>query len=406
MKIEVYPDAQAVAQEAAWLVAAQARAAVAERGSFVMAVSGGRTPWLMLRALADEEVPWNAVHVVQVDERVAPAGDSDRNLTHLRESLLEHAPLRPEQIYAMPVESSTLEAAAAQYAVTLQTIAGSPPVLDVVHLGLGPDGHTASLVPGDPVLKVREEDVALTRPYQGRRRMTLTYPIINRSRLVLWLVTGREKAGMLARLQAGDILIPAGWIRADRAVILADRAAAGQVDNPDTEETIRPDSSLGIRAIKQGEHMRIGIAADHGGFELKEDVRARLAAAGHSVVDFGANSLNPGDDYPDFVIPLARAVAAGELERGIAICGSGVGASVCANKVHGVRAALINDHFSARQGVEDDHLNIICLGGRTEGPMVVWDLVQTFLAAEFSQAERHLRRLGKVAALEEVATSA
>jgi ribose 5-phosphate isomerase B len=146
--------------------------------------------------------------------------------------------------------------------------------------------------------------------------------------------------------------------------------------------------------------MRIGIAADHGGFGLKEDLHGRLVAAGHDVVDFGANRLEQGDDYPDFVTQLAGAVASGTVERGVAVCGSGVGASVCANKVPGVRAALINDHFSARQGVEDDHMNIICLGGRVMGAMVAWDLVETFLAAEFSQADRHLRRLSKVAALE------
>src|SRR5215467_719070 len=146
--------------------------------------------------------------------------------------------------------------------------------------------------------------------------------------------------------------------------------------------------------------MRIGMAADHGGFGLKEDLRGRLIAAGHEVVDFGANRLEQGDDYPDFVIPLGRAVASGAVERGIAVCGSGVGASVCANKVPGVRAALINDHFSAHQGVEDDHMNILCLGGRVMGPMVAWELVESYLAAEFSQAERHLRRLSKVAALE------
>lgn len=151
--------------------------------------------------------------------------------------------------------------------------------------------------------------------------------------------------------------------------------------------------------------MRIGIAADHGGFGLKEDLRERLAAAGHELVDFGANRLEPGDDYPDFVTPLALAVASGRVERGIAVCGSGVGASVCVNKVPGVRAALINDHFSAHQGVEDDHINIICLGGRIMGTMVAWELVETFLAAEFSQAERHLRRLSKVAALEKKSAS-
>jgi ribose 5-phosphate isomerase B len=146
--------------------------------------------------------------------------------------------------------------------------------------------------------------------------------------------------------------------------------------------------------------MRVGIAADHGGFGLKEDLLARLREAGHEVVDFGAHSLDSGDDYPDFVIPLARSVVAGQVDRGVAVCGSGVGASVCANKVKGARAGLILDHFSAQQGVEDDHMNILCLGGRTVGPSVAWDLVHAFLAAEFSQAERHLRRLDKVALLE------
>jgi len=146
--------------------------------------------------------------------------------------------------------------------------------------------------------------------------------------------------------------------------------------------------------------MRIGIATDHGGFNLKQELLGQLRAAGHEVVDFGARELNPDDDYPDSVILLARAVAAGEVTRGIAICGSGVGASVCANKVPGVRAGLIHDHFSARQGVQDDDMNVICMGGRTIGPAVAWDLVETFLACEFSGAERHLRRLRKVASLE------
>jgi len=151
--------------------------------------------------------------------------------------------------------------------------------------------------------------------------------------------------------------------------------------------------------------MHVGIATDHGGFWLKEDLLAHLRAAGHEVVDFGAHSLDSGDDYPDFVIPLARSVAAGEVERGVAVCGSGVGASICANKVQGARAGLILDHFSARQGVEDDHMNIICLGGRIIGSAAAWDLLQAFLSAEFSQATRHLRRLGKVASLEKQAIS-
>jgi ribose 5-phosphate isomerase B len=148
--------------------------------------------------------------------------------------------------------------------------------------------------------------------------------------------------------------------------------------------------------------MRVGIATDHGGFELKMKLVTQLRTAGHEILDFGANSRQPDDDYPDFIVPLAHAVASGQVERGIAICGSGVGASVCANKVPGVRAALIHDHFSAQQGVEDDHMNVICLGGKTTGSAVAWDLVQTFLTVEFSHAERHLRRLRKIETLEEV----
>jgi 6-phosphogluconolactonase len=230
MEIEIYKDADAVALEGAKLIVKEARNAAASRGKFVMALSGGKTPWMMLRDLAQEDVPWKAVHVLQVDERVAPEGDPDRNLTHVRESLLEHAPLRPEQIHAMPVESEDIEAACARYGQLLERIAGSPPVLDLVHLGLGPDGHTASLVPGDLVLDVRDANVAATGIYQRRRRMTLTYPVINRAHRVLWLVTGSEKAGMLARLYAGDVSIPAGRVNLDHAVVLADRAAARLVE--------------------------------------------------------------------------------------------------------------------------------------------------------------------------------
>jgi len=229
MKIEVLDDADAVADEAAAIIATDARIAVAARGRFIMAVSGGRTPWLMLRALADKEVPWDGVHVLQVDERVAPAGDPDRNLTHLRESLLERAPLRAEQIHPMPVESDDLHAAVSSYTATLREVAGSPAVLDLVHLGLGPDGHTASLVPGDPALNVSEAAVALAGPYQGRRRMTLTYPVLNHARRVLWVVTGADKAGMLVRLRDADRSIPAGRIVQDRALVLADRLAAANL---------------------------------------------------------------------------------------------------------------------------------------------------------------------------------
>jgi 6-phosphogluconolactonase len=228
MKLEVLPDADAVARQGAAVMAAQARAAVTARGRFVVAVSGGHTPWAMLRALAEQTVPWDAVHVVQVDERVAPPGDVDRNLTHLRESLAD-APVPPEQIHAMPVESDDLTRAANRYGEVLRQLGGVPVVLDLVHLGLGPDGHTASLVPDDPVLQVTDRDVALTEVYQGHRRMTLTYPVLNRARSILWLVTGSEKVVMLARLCGHDVSIPAGRIQHSNAMVLADRAAAAQL---------------------------------------------------------------------------------------------------------------------------------------------------------------------------------
>jgi len=230
VKIEVHPDDEAVARRAAAIIAADLRAAVTARGRFAFAVSGGRTPWRMLRALADERLPWEQVHVFQVDERVAPAGDPDRNLAHLRASLLDHAPLPPDHVHAMSVEAADLGRAAEQYGRTLHDVAGVPAVLDLVHLGLGPDGHTASLVPGDPAVDIADADVATSGPYQGRCRMTLTFPLINRARRILWLVTGGEKAEALVRLRAGDRSIPASRVRRDSALVVADRAAAQRLD--------------------------------------------------------------------------------------------------------------------------------------------------------------------------------
>jgi 6-phosphogluconolactonase len=226
VQLVVDADSGAVAARAAAFIATEARAAAHDRGRFIMAVSGGRTPGLMLRALAAESVPWGAVQIVQVDERVAPAGDPDRNVVDLRAALLDRTPLRSEQIHAMPVETPDLVSAAGVYAGMLRDLAGSPPVIDLVHLGLGGDGHTASLIPGDPVLDVLDADVALTGAYQSRRRMTLTYPIINRARRIMWLVTGAEKSEMLKRLFAHDASIPAGRVGQDRAFVVADQAAA------------------------------------------------------------------------------------------------------------------------------------------------------------------------------------
>lgn len=226
MKIEVFSDADAVAKAAAEIIANDARAAIAERGKFIMAVSGGKTPWVMLKDLAQEELPWELIHIFQVDERIAPEGDPDRNLTHLRASL-SAAPIPPENIHAMSVNVIDPVEGAAAYEKELNELCGIPPILDLVHLGLGADGHTASLVPGDPVLSVHDRDVALTDPvslYQNRRRMTLTYPIINRARKLLWLATGTEKAPMIARLIAGDPDIPAGEIEQANALLLTDVA--------------------------------------------------------------------------------------------------------------------------------------------------------------------------------------
>jgi 6-phosphogluconolactonase len=225
--VETFPDAATVAQRAAARIADDARAAIAARGQFTLAVSGGHTPWQMLRALAALPVDWTRVHVFQVDERVAPDGDPDRNLTHIRESLLAHAPLPPQNVHAMPVTAPDLAAAAARYALELERVAGVPPVLDLVHLGLGPDGHTASLVPGDPVLAVTDVDVAVTGPYQDHPRMTLTYPVLDRARRILFVATGAEKVAMVRRLRAGDATIPAGRVDAARASLYIDAPAAG-----------------------------------------------------------------------------------------------------------------------------------------------------------------------------------
>jgi 6-phosphogluconolactonase len=230
MDLEILPDADAVAARGAAIIAAEARASAAARGRFTLAVSGGRTPWLMLRALGKEEVPWPCVHLFQVDERVAPTGHQDRNLTHLLESLIGTTSILREQIYALPVETPDLDVSAERYAAALRQIAGTPPVLDLVHLGLGLDGHTGSLVPGDPVLDVTDADVAVTGIYMGRRRVTLTFPTINRARRILWVVTDGEKSAMLARLHAGDASIPAARVRPDNALLLCDQSAAATLN--------------------------------------------------------------------------------------------------------------------------------------------------------------------------------
>ena len=228
MQVDVLADPAAVARSAAQFIAAQASAAMVARGRFKFAVSGGHTPWAMLRELSTLDVDWTNVFLFQVDERVAPPGDDSRNLTHIRASLVDRVPLPAANVFPMPVERNDLAAAAAQYAQTLATAIGTPPVLDLVHLGLGPDGHTASLVPDDPVLQEDFADVGLTQPYQGQRRMTLTYPMINRARCVMFVVTGPDKLSAMAALRRGDPKIPASGVTGERIVLMADGAAAGQ----------------------------------------------------------------------------------------------------------------------------------------------------------------------------------
>jgi 6-phosphogluconolactonase len=210
------PDGTSLAKQAAKFVAARARAAVADHGQFSWAVSGGRSPWAMFAELAHEDIPWGSTEIFQVDERVAPEGDPDRNLTHLRQSLGS----APAKVLPMPVNDADLERAAAVYADAL------PARFDLVHLGLGPDGHTASLVPNDPVLEVTDRLVALTAPYQGRPRMTLTYPALSRADEILWLISGEDKRGPLASLLDGDQSIPAGRVQARHSTVLADASAA------------------------------------------------------------------------------------------------------------------------------------------------------------------------------------
>lgn len=226
MKIEVLVDAEAVSRRAASFIAEEGRMAVSSHGRFLVALSGGTTPLRMLELLVDEDVPWPLVHLFQVDERVVGASDSARNITRLRAKLLNKVPLPPDQIHPMPVEASDLVAAAARYSSTLRQMAGTPPILDLVHLGLGEDGHTASLIPGDPALDEVSSEVAVTAPYLGYRRMTLTYPILGRAQHILWLVTGSSKASALLRLCRNDRSIPAGRLPKERALLLADLAAS------------------------------------------------------------------------------------------------------------------------------------------------------------------------------------
>jgi polyphosphate glucokinase len=303
MKLDVLSSPEAAARAAASRIAAAARDAVRRRGRFVLALSGGHTPWQMLDALAAEDVPWDGMVVAQVDERVAPPDHPDRNLVHLREHLVGPTPLAESQILAMPVDEDDLDAAARRYAEALAERAGSPPVLDLVHLGLGPDGHTASLVPDDAVLGVDDRDVAPTAgSYQGRCRLTLTYPLLNRARRILWLATGGEKATAALQLWRGNRQLPAGRVARRAALLVADRAAAASIPAPRERVVLAVDVG--------GSHVKIRRSGD-------EEVRKRPTgpdATAQQVVD-SVRSL--GTDWEYDVVSLGYP---GPVARGRPVC--------------------------------------------------------------------------------------
>ncbi len=225
MKLLIMPDAKTTAQKAAEIIAGFAEEQIHLRGTFSLAISGGSTPWKMLRQLADINIAWGKIKLFQTDERIAPDGDPQRNLTQIEANLLQHTVLKPNQVQAMPVAQTDLNLAVKNYTQLLKKFCGNPPILDLIHLGLGEDGHTASLLPGDPGLN-SQKPVTITNEYHGHRRMTLTYPTINTARNRLWVVTGSNKQSMLERLYHGDETIPAGLVERNNTIILADKNAA------------------------------------------------------------------------------------------------------------------------------------------------------------------------------------
>ena len=250
MKIEVHADAAAASRRAAAWIAEISRQAIERRGRFVLALSGGSTPRAMLHHLATESIDWRNVHLTQVDERVAPVDSPERNLSDLQELLLAGVPLPVMQFHPMPVDDPDLPAAAERHAQLLARLAGTPPLLDLVQLGLGADGHTASLVPGEPALDVNDADVAVTASYNGWRRMTLTLPSINRARRILWLVTGEQKADVLARMVRGDPSLPASRIPRASALLLADSAAAVRLPSRARQAAARHPAAASVIATE------------------------------------------------------------------------------------------------------------------------------------------------------------
>lgn len=364
---------------------------------FTIVLSGGSTPKGIYRCMASapylDKFNWERMYFFWGDERGVPPEDQRSNFRMVSEALLAKVKIPSGNIHPIQTKNGDIKDSACLYEETIRDFfklkKDGIPSFDLILLGLGHDGHTSSLFPGNPALLVKDHlVVAASQKGTAEERITLTLPVINHADMVFFLVSGQEKADIVHEVleDKNKNILPAKQINPGHGKLtwFLDKAAACKL--PRTPKCI-------------------GIAADHGGYRLKEELTKLLREAAYEVIDFGNQQINPGDDYPDFVVPLARAVSNNEVDRGVAICGSGVGACIAANKVAGVRACLIHEKFSAGQGVEDDDMNVICLGSRVLDQILAWELVTIFLASRFSGADRHRRRLAKVSALENKSTN-
>jgi 6-phosphogluconolactonase len=363
---------------------------IATHGKFTLVLSGGTTPKGVYQCMASpsyrKKFQWEKIHFFWSDERWVDPSDPKSNFRMVSQALLTKVNIPPANIHPVPTKNEALKDSARLYEEMIRDFfklkKGSIPRFDLILLGVGPDGHTASLFPGNPSLLVKNRLAVTTSPKsQSEQRITLSLPVLNGADRVLFIVSGEEKADIVQQVleSKNKNSFPANKVRPQKACWFLDKRAASKLPK-----------------IPK----RIGIAADHGGYLLKGHLSGILRQLGYEVIDFGNDKLNPVDDYPDFVVPLARAVSGDKVDRGVAICGSGVGACIAANKVPGVRACMIHEKFSARQGVEDDDMNVICLGSRVLTQALAWELVRIFLCAHFSNSPRHIRRLAKVSTLE------
>jgi len=370
--------------------------AIQQRCTIVL--SGGLTPkgiyQCMARASFRKKFQWEKIHFFFSDERWVSREDQKSNYRMVSKALFTKVKIPSKNIHPIQTNDCTLQASACRYEEDISDFFKLKddefPRFDLILLGLGLDGHTSSLFPGSAALLANSRLVIdVTDKKLTEQRVTLSLPVINLADMIIFVVSGNEKAMVVHKVleNDGSTIFPANEISPSQGELcwFLDKGAASKLKDP----------NIFLRTPK-----RIGIAADHAGYQLKEELSKLLRDANFEVIDFGDRQLNLDDDYPDFVVPLARAVSSGEVDRGVAICGSGVGVSIAANKVAGVRACLINEEFSARQGVEDDNMNVICLGSVEINKKHAWELVSIFLASHFSGAQRHQRRLAKVAALE------